>query len=279
MRCHSRLSRLRLWPMLPTASQLRRLRLLPFVLPSLLAAQAPAYNARMLDSARFHQTIQSQIRIETGSAVTQERSGREGLIGLAAVAGDSGIALTGWFDSLSVWREAGGQRYEPETDGMVGGRYHGLLTAAGVYSWRDQPFIPDPVAEIAELGSAFDDLLPPVPTRDLSVGQSMTLEGGWRIERRSDSLAGRSSLQRYALSGERRRTAVGAELDSVTVEAATYEKESGTLVWDSLRGPLVWLREITMSAALPAKGPVRRAVRTQIEQSVRLERLMELPSH
>jgi hypothetical protein len=36
---------------------------------------------------------------------------------------------------------------------------------------------------------------------------------------------------------------------------------------------LLWQRQITLTASLPAKGAIRRAVRTQIEQAVTLERL------
>lgn len=249
--------------------------LLLLIFPLSSQAQTPAYSAPQLDGARFRQTIRSQIRVETGASVSQERSGRDALIGLGAEASDSGIALTGWFDSLSVWRDAGGERYAPETDGLVGGRYRGMLSTRGRYTWADQPFIPDPIAELAEMGSAFDDLLPPLPKAGIRPGQTVAVEGGWRIERRADSVAGADTLRRYALTGERRRTAIGASVDSLPVEAATLERESGDLVWDSRRGPLRWMRQITMSAALPAKGAIRRAVRTQIEQTILLERLPE----
>jgi hypothetical protein len=241
--------------------------------PGLLTAQGPAYTAALLDGAQFRQTIRSQIRIETGSRVNQERSGREGRIMIRALAGDSGIELESWFDSLSVWRDAGEEHYSPDTDGLIGGRYRGRLSAHGTYQWLDQPFIPDPVAEIAELGTVLDDLLPPLPAGELAAGQAVALEGGWRIERRADSVAGALTLRRYTLTGERRHAAVGAPIDSLPVEANTYERETGSLVWDFRRGPLVWQRQITMTAALPAKGAIRRAVRTQIEQSVVLERL------
>ncbi|MEO8032091.1 MAG: hypothetical protein ABJC74_07950 [Gemmatimonadota bacterium] len=251
-----------------------RFSLIPLFIPIALAAQLPAYTPAQLDGARFRQTIRSQIRIETGSAVTQERSGRDGVIVIAAVDGDSGIELTGWFDSLAVWREAGGQRFAPETDGMVGGRYHGRLSSNGVYTWDDQPFIPDEVSEIAELGSAFDDVLPPLPRTVLRPGQVALLDGGWRIERRADSTAAGQTVRRYFLSGDRRRTAVGAALDSLPVEAATTEKETGSMVWSPRFGPLLWQRQITLTATLPAKGSIKRAVRTSIEQTVTLERMV-----
>ncbi len=252
---------------------MRRLSLIPFLLPIALGAQTPAYTPVQLDGARFHQTIRSQIRIETGSAVTQERSGRDGLIVITAAPGDSGIELTGWFDSLAVWRDAGGQRFSPETDGMVGGRYHGRLSSSGVYTWEDQPFIPDEVSEIAEMGSAFDDVLPPLPRTTLRPGQVALVDGGWRIERRADSTADGETVRRYFLSGDRRRTAVGAALDSLPVEAATTEKETGAMVWSPRFGPLFWQRQITLSATLPAKGSIKRPVRTSIEQTVMLERV------
>jgi hypothetical protein len=249
------------------------------LVPFAVQAQVPAYSAPMLNGARFRQTIRSQIRTESGSTVRQERSGREGVLVLEAGAGDSGITLKSWFDSLVVWRESGGQRAAPETDGMIGGGYRGTLSPQGEYTWLDQPFIPDEIAEIADLGGVLDDFLPPLPSAVVPVGGAVPLGGGWRLERRSDSLAGTMALQRYTLSGERHRTAVGAQFDSVLVEAPTFEKETGTLVWDPERGPLVWQRQITMSAAVPARGLVKRAVRTQIEQTILLERLADAPRH
>ena len=240
-----------------------------------LWAQAPAYRPAMLDGARFSQTIRSQIRIEAANRVTQERSGREGTIAMRATPGDSGIELESWFDTLNLWRESGEERYAPETDGIIGGRYRGRLSADGRYQWLDQPFIPDPLAELAELGSALDDLLPPLPATELKVGGSVTAADGWRIERQSDSAAGGRTLRRYLITAERRRAEVGAPIDSLPVEANTFEQETGTMVWDPDRGPLSWRRQLTLTAALPAKGAIRKPVRTQIEQSVVLERLPE----
>lgn len=240
-------------------------------------AQLPAYRSALLDGGRFRQTIRSQIRIESGNRVTQERSGREATITIRAVTGDSGIELESWFDSLAVWRETGDERYAPDTDGLIGGRYRGRLAPDGRYQWLDQPFIPDPLAEIAELGSAMDDLLPPLPSAELKIGGSATVEGGWRIERQADSTNGGRTLRRYAISGERRKSEVGAPIDSLPVEATSVEQETGTMVWDPGQGPVRWRRQITLTAALPAKGAIRRAVRTQIEQTVLLERLARAP--
>ncbi len=247
--------------------------LLLFLPVAVLRAQSPAYRPGMLDGARFQQTIRSQIRTEAGNRVSQERSGREGTIDMRAVMGDSGIQLESWFESLNLWRESGDERYAPDTDGLIGGRYRGRLSADGRYQWLDQPFIPDQLSELAELGSALDDLLPPVPAADLKVGAAVSAADGWRIERQPDSSAEGRVLRRYLIAGERRRAEVGALIDSLPVEASTYEKETGTMIWDPEQGPLRWLRQITLTAALPAKGAIRRPVRTQIEQSVLLERL------
>jgi len=238
-----------------------------------LQAQAPRYEATWLEGARLHQVIRSDIRTQTGGKTSVEQTGRDGWLEFTAAAADSGIALVGWFDSLSIWRVAGGERYAPDTDGLVGGRYRGVLTPLGRYSAEDTPFIPDPLAELAELGGVVGDLFPPFPSGELSPGGSAHLAGGWTISRRTDSATAAGPLQRYRLDGARQRKQTGVINDSMRVEAATDETEQGAVLWSVERGLLRWERRIQIEVSLPAQGVVRRAVRTAVEQHVVVERV------
>lgn len=238
-----------------------------------LQAQAPRYAAGWLDGARLHQVIRSDIRTQSGGKTSVEQAGRDGLLEFTAVLTDSTIALVGWFDSLSIWRVAGGERYAPDTDGLVGGRYRGMLTPLGRYTVEDTPFIPDPLAELAELGGVVGDLFPPLSGVDLAPGSSAHLAGGWTITRRTDSVTAGGPLQRYRLDGARQRKQSGVINDSTRVEATTDETEMGTVLWSAERGLIRWDRRIQFEVNLPAQGVVRRAVRTAVEQHVVVERV------
>lgn len=238
-----------------------------------LQAQAPRYVVSWLDGARFHQVIRSDIRTQSGGKTSLEQAGRDGLLTFTAAATDSAIALVGWFDSLSIWRVAGGERYAPDTDGLVGGRYHGSLTPLGRYTSEDTPFIPDPLAELAELRGVVGDLFPPLPGGALAPGGTAHLAGGWTISRRTDSATAAGPLQRYRLDGARQRKQTGVINDSTRVEAATDESEKGTVLWSVDRGLIRWDRRIQIEVNLPAQGVVRRAVRTAVEQHLVVERV------
>jgi hypothetical protein len=244
--------------------------------PALLPAQAPRYDAAQLNGARFHQMIRSDIRTQTAGKTSQEQAGRDAALEFTATATESSVALVAWFDSLEIWRMAGGVRYAPDTDGLVGGRYRGELTPLGRYTSEDIPFIPDPLAELAELGGVVGDLFPPLPGELLAPGTAAHLTGGWTITRQKDSVAPGGPIERYRLDGERQRKQTGVINDSLKVEATTVESEKGTVLWSPGRGLLRWERRIRMDVNLPAQGVVNRAVRTSIEQSVLLERSAEL---
>ena len=77
----------------------------------------PAYHPLQLDCATYRQEVRTAIRLEGGRQRSQETTGRAGTLILRANARDTLVVLEAWFDSLAVWREGGGERLEPETDG------------------------------------------------------------------------------------------------------------------------------------------------------------------
>ena len=138
---------------------------------------------------------------------------------------------------------------------------------------KTRPFIPDPLAELAELGGVIGDLFPPLPAGRLAPGTAAHIAGGWTITRQKDSIAPDGPLERYRLNGERQHKQTGVINDSLKVEAGTVESEKGTVLWSPGRGLLRWERRIQMDVNLPAQGVVPRAVRTAVEQEVVVERV------
>ena len=64
-----------------------------------------------------------------------------------AATSTGGVALEAWYDSLELRRRSGDQEVMADTDGLIGGRYRGLLAPDGHYSEHARPFVPDEVAE------------------------------------------------------------------------------------------------------------------------------------
>ena len=246
---------------------------MPAVVPARQSIPAPAYRLTDLACARFHQSVESSIRVESGNRSLRQASGRDGVLTLKARDSLPGFSLETWFDSLMVWRDEPAGKRQADTDGVIGGRYRGLLLPLGGYTRIDTPFIPDPVAELTDLTSVLDDLLPPLPGIPLSVGQRWQDTTGWVIARISDQ----HGLQRYRISGTRIRRDKVVLPDSSTVDSEGTEKETGLMLWDPARGLSRWDRSIDAEASVPATGPVPRGAHTEVEQNIRLDRLPGCP--
>ena len=240
-----------------------------------LAAQAaaPRYHPLLLDCAVYRQHIASEIELESGPNRSRERAGREGILIVRAAAQDSLIRLEAWFDSLAVWREGNGGRTAPETDGVIGGRFRGTLTARGEYRPEESPFVPDEVAAVSDVAGALADFFPPLPERPLAEGETTQAEPGWRITRLGDGISEGRRTARYRLERRLETAATGVLADSVPVEARRTETEEGVLQWDPERGLVRWERAVRAAAAVPAGPGVPRAFRTAIWQRVVVERV------
>lgn len=240
-----------------------------------LDAQAlgPRYHPLFLDCAVYRQRIASEIELESGPNRSRERAGREGILVVRAAAQDALIRLEAWFDSLAVWREGSGVRTVPETDGVIGGRFRGALTALGAYRSEESPFVPDDVAAVSDVAGALADFFPPLPERALAVGETLQAEQGWRITRLGDEVSEGRRMARYRLERSLEAEAAGRFADSTPVEARRTETEAGVLQWDPERGLVRWERTIRATAAVPAGPGVPRAFRTAIRQRVLVERM------
>jgi hypothetical protein len=244
-------------------------------LPAQGAAQdaAPTYHPLQLDCARYRQEIRSVIDLAGARRRSRETTGRVGLLIVRAGARDSSIALEAWFDSLSVWREGDGERLEPETDGVIGGRFRGTLSLSGAFTETDRPFVPDEVAQVADVGDALGELLPLLPPRPLGRGNVWEDGLGTVITRLPDGRREARIVERYRL--ERRSSRAESRLlpDSSEVRATREDRETGVFEWSAELGPVRWERDITAEVTVPAGGPVRLPFRTRIDQKVTIERV------
>ncbi|MFL5518763.1 MAG: hypothetical protein ACJ8DJ_21610 [Gemmatimonadales bacterium] len=231
------------------------------------------YTAAQLQCTRFEETSRGRVLVESAGRRRQETVGRVGRWSLRARDTTAGVALEAWYDSLSVWREGPSGKSMPDTDGLLGGRYRGVLTPAGRYATVARPFIPDEVAEVAELGGALEDLLPPLPTAPIGVGQRWGDAIGLELRRLPDSGAAGRLVHRLRLRSRTEAQAAPLRGDTLSVPAHQVTLEEGQLDWNSRVGLVRWVRHIVVESTIPAGGPIPQAVRSSLEQDVTLSRL------
>src|SRR6476619_5457497 len=111
-----------------------------------LVGQAPQYAADQLACARFGERTETAIHGEAGGRPRNETGGRAARWIVRGVnAADSGVRIEAWLDSLVLWRKADEVVRSPNTDGLIGGRFRGMLSPAGDYVALTRPFVPDEV--------------------------------------------------------------------------------------------------------------------------------------
>ena len=118
---------------------------------------SPQYRFRC---AAFNEVVYSTIRSQSGRAVVEDTAVRQGVLVVRRLGADS---IEAWYDSLEVWRGAGEVRQVPETDGVIGGRFRGLLSSDGRYRSVVRPFIPDPLLDVSDVAVALDEFFPLLP--------------------------------------------------------------------------------------------------------------------
>ncbi len=161
--------------------------------------------------------------------------GRDGVWSFRARDAAAGVALEGWYDSLTAWRRSGEAILTPDTDGLIGGRYRGRLGTTGSYRADARPFVPDEVAEVMDAAAALDDLLPMLPRQPLRIGQSWRDSTGVAITRLPDSL-GAARLQRFVLRIRRETRETTPHGDTVPIPLRQTTVEEGEFVWHPVAG-------------------------------------------
>jgi hypothetical protein len=235
-------------------------------------AGAPRYRAAVLECARFEESSRSEIVTSTARASGEGTAERAALWQLGARDSAGTVALEGWYDSLAVRRHTPAGDLVPDTDGLIGGRYRGRLDPTGHYEPSARPFIPDEVAEVADLSSALDDLLPPLPPAPLRPGATWRAPG-IAITRLGDTVVEGRALQHFSLELRRHASETTPRGDTVPVAMTQTTTEQGTFLWDPALGPIARRREIEISTSIPAGGRIRTPVRSRVVQHIELRRL------
>jgi hypothetical protein len=216
----------------------------------LCVAQAPTYTAAHLTCATFEVRVRTNVTTELQGRRRVEEIRRDGILRVTGREAEGGIAIEAWWDSLQLSRRAEGRTLTPDADGILGGRYTGLLGLEGGFRRNEAPWVPDEIAEVSDLTVALDDLFPvfaPGTVRQLA-----------------DS-AGR---KRFRLSTSRQLDAPADSTRGFAV--AESETSDGFVVWGT-EGVLRWDRTVT--AETRVRETPRRSFRSVIVQRITVTRL------
>lgn len=233
---------------------------------------AIAYTADQLECARFHETGDSRILTEAGTRIRNQTSTRRGFWQFRGIPSNSNVELEGWLDTLVLIRRSPEAAISPDTDGLIGGRYRGTLSAAGAYTSRVRPFVPDEVAEIAEMSGALDDFFPPLPGRALRSGEEWTDSLGLTIRRLPDSVVSGVPLLRFSLKNRKESRAAPTQADAQPLKLRQNTQEEGEFVWHPMLGLLRRDRRIVVQTTVPPSRSVPQAVRSKLEQRITVVR-------
>jgi hypothetical protein len=252
--------------------------LFSFLISPAVSGQWPVrYTAGQLNCARFVENAQSRIETESGGRRRQQTSGRSGVWQFRATPAKQEVALEGWLDSLTVWRRSPEAMISPDTDGLLGGRYRGILSGNGAYLARVRPFVPDEVAEVAGMGTALDDFFPPLPPQLLKAGQVWADSGGVIIRRLPDSAMSGVPLFRFSVETQSETRAAAVPDDTLRLQLKQVSEEHGTFVWHPLLGVVRRDRRIVVRTTVPASKTVRQPVRSKVEQQITVLRDLTVP--
>jgi hypothetical protein len=235
------------------------------------------YSANQLNCAHFLETTQSSIVTESGGRVREQSTGRTALWQFRAESAIEQVKIEGWLDSLVLWRKSKEGTIRPDTDGLLGGRYRGTLSSTGRYQSQVRPFIPEEVAEVADMGVALDDLFPPLPSPEVRPGQSWKDSSGLTLRRLADSGMSGVPLYRFELESHRVQRSARLPGDTTRIALRQVTDEQGTYVWHPTVGLLRRERRIVVETSIPASRRVGRPVHSKIEQSITLVRDLDFP--
>ena len=237
----------------------------------------PTYRTSQLECSQFVETSNTRISTQTGRRSREQTAGRRGVWRFRAQPGKGDLALEGWLDTLVLWRRSPETTIRPDTDGLIGGRYRGILTPSGRYTGRVQPFIPDEVAEIAGMATALDDFFPPLPPRILHIGEVWTDSSGLRIQRLADSALSGLPLYRFSLQMKREANSAPIRQDTAPLELHQVTLERGRFVWHPTVGLWSRQRTIVVETTVPPGRAVPEPVRSHIEQRITVVRDLRVP--
>lgn len=243
----------------------------PVALP-LAAQEPPRYTAASLACAAFAETVRTTVRAQEAGLPWEETGTRAGVLVVRARATGTQLAFEAWYDSLTIVAETRTGRVVPDTDGLVGGRWQGILTPSGAVALRTRPFIPEEVRAVSDLAEAPLDFFPPLPTAAIPPNAGWTDSLGLTIRRLPDSSA--TARYRWTI---RSRSAPVLEADT-TVRLRQQADEEGQVAWDAVEGAMRWARDVTVETQVMQGQRNGRAYRGRVAQQIAVRRLRDHPA-
>ncbi len=235
--------------------------------PSLGAAQVPAYDAAALRCARFSESVHGALESSFGPQRRLESLGREGVLVVRATPDSAGLSVESWYDTLAVWREGPDGRYAPDAEGILGGRYVGILDPQGDYLATVTPYVPAALRDIFDFARVRLHFFPPLSPAPLRPGGEWTDGAGLTIWRLADSAATAGPVGRYRWI-RRESWEEGVAAGDSTVIVHRGETEDGSLLWREGSGPVGWSSSTVATLELD-----NGAGRSELTQDVLVRRL------
>lgn len=201
-----------------------------------------------------------------------ERGTRSGRIVVSSTTRDGRLFFEAWYDSLQISYDGRSGMVRPDTDGLIGGRWHGSLAPHGEAALESRPFMPPEVRAVSDLSDLMLDFFPPLPTSPLQIGGRWTDSLGLTVERLRDSAASGETLERYRWRIASEGGPEPMSSDS-TVRFRQRIRDDGVLSWSRSRGPIAWEREITVDAQVGAVRGPKSPLQTRVTQTISVRRL------
>lgn len=239
---------------------------------SLAGQEPPRYTAASLACAAFAETVRTTVRAQEAGLPWEETGTRAGVLVVRAQAVGVQLAFEAWYDSLTIVAETRTGRVVPDTDGLVGGRWQGILTPSGAVALRTRPFVPEEVRTVSDLAETLLDFFPPLPTAAIPPNASWTDSLGLTVRRLSDSAA--AARYRWTI---RSRSAPVLEADT-TVRLRQQADEEGQVAWDAVQGAASWVRDVTVETQVMQGPRGGRAYRGRVAQQIAVRRLRDHPA-
>jgi hypothetical protein len=241
-----------------------------WVVVLLVLPSPPRYTAELLACAAFSERTRSEIRVVSSGVPREESLGRDGVVLLRVLGEEPRLSFEAWYDSLVVWRAMPEGRVEPDTDGLIGGRWRGRLDGLGAAALDQRPFMPPEVLQASDLSDLFADFLPPLAPGPLEVGARWRDTAGLEIERLPDSTSGPARVARYHWRAVTVGAPAGAD-SGIRVDERVVD--DGVVAWTDLEGPVHWARAIEIESSIARGGGVRTPLRTRVMQRITVSRL------
>jgi hypothetical protein len=211
--------------------------------------------------------VRTEVRAQEAGVPWQESGERFGHLVLRVRADSAGAWFEAWYDSLTVRYDARDGRLDPDTDGLIGGRWEGRLSPTGAVELLARPFMPPGLREVSDLSDALLDFLPPLPATAVPVGKSWTDSLGLTIRRLPDSAG--TARYRWTIAS---RSTLPVEADS-TLRVRQEAEDEGQFAWEERLGVLEWSRRVAIETRLARTGRDAGSHRGRVVQQIRVRRL------